>query len=374
MSGVRDGFGEVESCGFYWQDCEPINPPSDVFPPSLCSTLTDRITGVEPIASCYEAQSRARPFEAILSKLLAMDFPGKGHVREYLHGLYRSNCKHSTLRGNLTAARLFLSFIKSCGKTDLEQISKQDIEAFVEHEQDRGLSVVSVKTRLASIYAFLRYMVDKGVVDPEVLVKKIRLRLPDTLPKAINPEDVKLLLASVDNVRDRAMILLLLRTGMRIGELLDTRVSDVNVEERKIAIYEGEKNRRGRVVYMSDDALWALKAWLRSRDVYKLMLFYAWRRNRMSYAGARAVFVKYTERAGLAHKGYTLHCLRHTFASELLNAGMPLECLQQLLGHNSIDVTRRYARLTDRTREDEYFKAMAIIERGELDGDYRLDS
>jgi integrase/recombinase XerD len=302
-----------------------------------------------------------------------MDFPGKDYVRDYLRHLYRCNCKFSTLRGSLTAAQLFLSFVEGCGKSHVEQIGKQEIEAFVEHEQDRGLSIVSVKTRLASIYAFLRYMVDGGIVDPEVLVKKIRLRLPDVLPKAINPEDIRRLVSVVDNVRDRAMILLLLRTGMRIGELLDTRVSDVNIDERKIAIYEGEKNRMGRVVYVSDDALWALRGWLRNRDAHKLMLFYA-RSNTMSYAAARYMFIKYIERAGLALKGYTLHCLRHTYASELLNAGMPLECLQQLLGHNSADVTRRYARLTDRTREDEYFKAMAIIERGDLDGDYQLDS
>jgi integrase/recombinase XerD len=303
-----------------------------------------------------------------------MNFPGKDYVREYLQHQYRRNCKFSTLRGSLTAARLFLSFVEGCGKWQVEQISKRDIEAFVEQEQDRGLSVVSIKTRLASIYAFLRYMVDRGVIDPEVLVKKIRLRAPEVLPKAINSEDVKQLLSVVDKVRDRAMILLLLRTGMRIGELLDTKVSDVNVDERKIAIYEGEKNRMGRVVYISDDALWALRAWFRSRDAHKQLLFYAWSRDTMTYTAARALFVKYIDRAGLAHKGYTLHCLRHTFASELLNAGMPLECLQQLLGHNSAEVTRRYARLTDRTREDQYFKAMEIIERGELDGDYRLDS
>jgi len=374
MTEVRDGFEQVESCSFYWQDVEPIHPPEETFQPDVCKTLPEILRPVESITECDEVESRSQPFEVVLSKLLSMDFPGKDHVREYLQSQYRSNCKYSTLRGNLTAARLFLSFIKVCGKTQLEQINKQDIEAFVEHEQDRGLSIVSVKTRLASIYAFLRYMVDKGVVDPGVLVKKIRLRLPDALPRAINAEDVKQLLSVVNKVRDRSMILLLLRTGMRIGELLDTRVSDVNVDEKKIAIYEGEKNRRGRVVYVSDDALWALRAWLNIRDAHKLMLFYAWSRNTMTYAGARAMFVKYLDRAGLAHKGYTLHCLRHTFASELLNAGMPLECLQQLLGHNSIDVTRRYARLTDRTREDEYFKAMAIIERGEIDGDYQLDS
>ena len=79
------------------------------------------------------------------------------------------------------------------------------------------------------------------------------------------------------------------------------------------------------------------------------------------------MFVRYLTRADLVSKGYSLHCLRHTFATELLNAGMSLPCLQQLLGHRSIEMTLRYARLTDKTREQEYFKAMALIERGETD-------
>ena len=81
-------------------------------------------------------------------------------------------------------------------------------------------------------------------------------------------------------------------------------------------------------------------------------------------------FEKCVERAGLKGKGYTLHCLRHTFATELLNAGMRLECLQPLLGHSCLEMTRRYARLTDKTREEEYFRAMAIIERGEAGDEY----
>jgi len=90
----------------------------------------------------------------------------------------------------------------------------------------------------------------------------------------------------------------------------------------------------------------------------------------MCYSTARTLFFKYLKKAGLGHKGYTVHYLRHTFASELLNAGMRLECLQQLMGHQDIEVTRRYARLTDRTREEEYFRAMAVIEKGGVDGDY----
>ena len=93
----------------------------------------------------------------------------------------------------------------------------------------------------------------------------------------------------------------------------------------------------------------------------------------MTYTAARMMFIKYIEKARLSHKGYSLHCLRHTFATDLLNAGMRLEYLQPLLGHSSIEMTRRYARLTDKSREEEYFRAMEKIERGEIDECYQLD-
>jgi len=160
---------------------------------------------------------------------------------------------------------------------------------------------------------------------------------------------------------------------MRIGELLNLLVREVNLRERKIELYEAEKTRVGRVVYLSEDALVCLKAWFRERDPNKQLVFYAQGRHRMTYANARLVFAKYLAKAALSHQGYTLHCLRHTCASELLNAGMRLECLQQLLGHSSMEMTRRYARLTDKTREEEYFQAMEKIERGEIDGSYQLD-
>jgi site-specific recombinase XerD len=91
----------------------------------------------------------------------------------------------------------------------------------------------------------------------------------------------------------------------------------------------------------------------------------------MSYSTARSIFQRYIAKSGLTDKGYSLHTLRHTFATEFLNAGMRLECLQVLLGHRSIEETRRYAMLTDKTREEEYFRAMARIERRDSDGNDR---
>jgi integrase len=83
--------------------------------------------------------------------------------------------------------------------------------------------------------------------------------------------------------------------------------------------------------------------------------------------------MKCLKKADLEYSGYTLHCLRHTFATELLNARMPLECLRVLLGHTSLEVTRIYARLSDKTRENEYFMAMERILRGDPDADDACD-
>jgi len=175
------------------------------------------------------------------------------------------------------------------------------------------------------------------------------------------------LLAVIDIPRDRALILILLRTGMRIGELLNCKVDDVDLSEQKILIYQSDKTCVGRAVYYSDDAHQALLAWLKDRDPLKQPLFYGWGANPLCYEAARSIFQKCLQKAGLHHNGYSLHCLRHTFATDLLNARMPLECLRVLLGHSNLEITRRYARLSDKTREEEYFAAMQRILKGDVD-------
>jgi integrase/recombinase XerD len=326
----------------------------------------------EELSVIGECSSRRQFFDALVKNLAVQDLPGREHVINYLRLLYRRNCRPGTLVASKLALQTFLVFIKQLGKSCVEEITRQDLEAFIEHEQDRGLKPNSVRTRLVRLNAWLGFLIEGEIIGPEILTRRIRIKLPELLPKAIDPEDIKKLLSALDHVRDRAMFLMLLRTGMRIGELLQTTVKDINMKERKVMIMEAQKTCVGRVVYFSDDAKEALNAWLQQRDSDKILLFYGQGRNSLCYTAARVKFKKYLSKAGLSHQGYTLHCLRHTFASELLNAGMRLECLQQLLGHTNLEVTRRYARLTDNTREQEYFKAMSRIERGEIDGHYRF--
>jgi integrase/recombinase XerD len=233
------------------------------------------------------------------------------------------------------------------------------------------MHISTVRTRMAYIIAFLHFLMDQDVLPLSLLKRRIKLKLPETLPRAMNPEDVKKLLSVIDHTRDRALILLLVRTGIRIGEALGLTMQDVDLKERKVHLMEGEKNNMGRVVYLSDDAAFTLKRWFKWRDPEKTFIFYGKGDAPMCYSTARCRFKNYLNEAGLQGKGYTVHCLRHTMASELLNAGMHLDSLRQLLGHQDIEVTQRYARLTDKTREEEYFRAMAKIEKGEIDGDYR---
>jgi integrase/recombinase XerD len=320
--------------------------------------------------SSIEASCERTVIDHVLKRLSSLDLPGKEHFENYMRYKWRANHKPRTINSSFTSIMFFLELYKASGKTDLTQLKRFDLETFIEHEQDRGMHVSTVRTRMASIIAFLHYLMEQEILLPSILKKTIRLKLPDALPRAMNPKDARRLIEVIDDIRDRAMILLLLRTGMRIGEVLGLTVNDVDLKEKKINLFVGEKNNMGRAVYLSNDALFALKRWLAIRDRAEAYIFCGRGHAPICYSTARSCFVHYIKKARLEHKGYTVHSCRHTFASELLNTGMRLEVLQQLLGHQDIEVTRRYARLTDKTREEEYFRAMAIIEKGGIDGDY----
>jgi len=251
-------------------------------------------------------------FLKLSAKLRQQDLPGIHFAEKYLFHQCRRNRRPSTLELNYTSISFFLKFLKLEGLAHLEAVSRKHLEAFIEHEQDRGLKPVSVRGRLASIKAFLRYLIEDDVVRHEVLSRCISVKVPDGLPRAMAPGDVKQLLSVIDNTRNRALVLMLLRTGMRIGELLALRVQDIDLKEQKVFIYEARKTGMGRVVYFSSDAKEALVAWLEQKDPREDVLACGRKYEIITYAAARVMFVKYLKKAGLLHKGYSLHCLRHT--------------------------------------------------------------
>jgi len=307
--------------------------------------------------------SRKRVLSNLKMRLEADTLPGSDHALLYLSAKYRQGLSANTIRASGTTVISFLTFLEGAGKT-LENLTRSDIEAYVEAEQDRGLSILSVDGKIRGLYPFISFLVTQNMAAPSILEHRLQVKKPETLPRAIPPDDLAKLLAALDDIRDRAMVLLLLRTGMRIGELLELTVMDINLVDHQITIYIGEKNYQGRVVYFGEDAGEALLAWLDIRDPSRNYLFYGRKDQPLSYVAAWYRISACLKKAGLSHKPYSPHCLRHTFATEVLNAGMRLEVVQQLLGHKDIEMTRRYARLSDSTREEEYFRAMSKIEKG----------
>ena len=240
-------------------------PPVPVLPESIPETRGERFS------RAYEKKAKA--LRRALDRVAGWELPGKDQAAEYLRDLCRRNCMPTTMQGVLFAIYVFLTCLKSSGKKSLSEINKEDLEHFIEHEQDRGIMISTVRTKQRYANMFLRYLIKEGVISAEVLTRRIRLRQPEPLPRAMDPDDVQQLLSVIDQPRDQALVLVLLRTGMRIGELLNTRLTDVHLNDRKIDIYEGEKNRLGRVVYLSEDAVRALKHWWEIRDPHKNFLF-----------------------------------------------------------------------------------------------------
>jgi len=173
--------------------------------------------GENAVSGQHRAQT---PINHILERLSPLEVPAKEQLANYLRHKSRLNHKRRTLDGSFTSTMLFLDFYRKLGKYDLKDLGRADLEAFIEHEQDRGLKISTVKTRMAFIIAFLHFLVEQNLIPGTAIKKTIRFKLPDALPRAIAPKDLRKLLCVIHNTRDRALILLLLRTGIRIGEAL----------------------------------------------------------------------------------------------------------------------------------------------------------
>jgi len=150
------------------------------------------------------------PIDHILQRLSCIELPAKEHFERYMRHKWRINHKPRTLSSSFTSVMFFLDFYGKSGKSDIQKIDRVDLEGFIEQEQDRGLRISTVRTRLACIVAFLHFLMEQDVISGAVLKRSIRLKLADVLPRAMNPTDVRKLLGVIDDIRERALFLLLL--------------------------------------------------------------------------------------------------------------------------------------------------------------------
>jgi len=192
-------------------------------------------------------------------------------------------------------------------------------------------------------------------------VTRISLRLPKPLPRHLKDEQVRRLFDGITDLRDRAMFMLMLRCGLRVQEVAELTVDAVEYGRRQIFVFHG-KGAKDRVVYMSEDARSALSAYLAKRPSKAKGLFLVqkgpMRGKPLSVRGIQKRIEYYARKSSL---DVSCHRLRHTMATQLLNADADLATIQDLLGHGQITTTQRYCRVANLKVQRDYYKAMEVV-------------
>jgi len=252
---------------------------------------------------------------------------------------------------------------------DLTQATAHDISAFITAALASGLAPSTINTKVGLLAGFFEYLHEEGQMTHQpVLRRRHRLLTPTVLPKPIPDTDLTAFFQVIDAVRDRLIFLFMLRCGLRVSEVCALTWDAIDVHAGTVRINRG-KGQVDRIVYLSPDVEQALEVW-RAHHTPGLYLFPSPKRYRahLFRSQINGLMNQYLAAAGLT-RHYSPHCLRHTFATHLLNAGVPLEVLKELMGHHSIQLTLRYTQLYDTTKKHQYEQAMAqITQRQALSG------
>lgn len=264
--------------------------------------------------------------------------------------------------------RLFFDWAKK----PPDQITVRDLDRYIEYSQEAGYAIATINRRLASLRAFYHFLdlVNEDAPANPVIPKRHFIRQGRRLPRDVEDADLARLFAVITSVRDRAMFLLMLRCGLRVGEVRTLSLSDLYLHPSGTSLprlWVGGKNGSERVVYLSNQALAALNAWLKTRPAVKSQALFLNRfGGRLTVTGIQYRLAGYCRRARL---WCTCHQLRHTFGRHLVEAGVPVTTIQRLLGHVQLRTTELYLHLSDRQLQADYQAAMAhISQRFELPG------
>jgi len=245
----------------------------------------------------------------------------------------------------------------------VEQTTDKKIDAYIDYLHDKRMQPASINCYLAIIRVFYTYLKYEEQVELTNPVKAgRRLRVPKPLPRALREDQIDRFFDVIKTKRDWAMFRLMLRCGLRVEEVADLTLGAIDLKQRRIMVLNG-KGSKDRVVYMSEDAAEALDAYLKLRRHSRMKKVFLvekgdYKGKPISVRGIQKRIEYYAKKSGIT---VCCHRLRHTMATQLLNADAEVETIQDLLGHNWITTTQRYCKVSNVKVKRDYFKAMQVI-------------
>ena len=280
-------------------------------------------------------------------------------IVNYRRFLKRRNLSPHTIKNYLNSLRQFVLWLG----VPIEQVTHKEVSDYIDYLMAKGLNPETINSQLNRIRQFYRYLQDQEQLRTVNPVKSNhRLRVPKPLPKHLQDQQANAFLDVPKRPRDQAMFLLMLRCGLRVEEVANLTLDVIEFKRRRIWIQDG-KWGKDRVVCVSNDAMKALIEYLRLRpqsETQKVFLVEkgTYKGQPMSIRGIQKRMEYYAKKTGIK---LSCHQLRHTMATQMLNAGAKLVTIQDLLGHSSIRTTERYSKVSNLKVQQDYHKAMEVV-------------
>lgn len=234
----------------------------------------------------------------------------------------------------------------------INQIQKNDIIGYLADKKEKGCE----NTTLALVHAAGEYLFKKhlklNIMEEIKVPKKAK-----TLPKVLTKDEIRSLFKSTRFGRNRLMLQFMYGSGCRVSEVVKIKVSDLNMKERT-AIIKGGKGNKDRIIILSKDWLRDIKKYLEKKKIKSEFIFSKKNGKNITTDTVQRIVRKSALDAGI-NKHVTPHCLRHSYATHLLEAGTNIRYIQSLLGHSNLNTTQIYTSVAN----DQLKKVQSPLDR-----------
>ena len=281
------------------------------------------------------------------------------NIKEYLnYALVEKKLSLNTIASYKNDLDYYINFF---GDKKLVDITKKDISKFIESLKDRGLNEKTINHVIGTIKNFHNYFSTHYDIS-NVTENIVRLKITKTLPKVLSIDEVELLL-NIDlntsyDYRNKAMLELMYSSGLRVSELLNLTLNDIDFENNLVKVFG--KGSKERIIPIGDYATIALYKYVREyrNSLIKFptdILFLNNHGKKMSRSGFFKIIEKIAKDKGI-EKEISPHTLRHSFATHMLECGADLRSIQELLGHENMSTTSIYTHVRSDLLRDAYDK------------------
>lgn len=279
-------------------------------------------------------------------------------IQSFVNGLRRRNPQARTWKDY---RHVLNGFNAAVGDKSPEAVTVKDIDDFVGTLVEHGLKASTIHRHLAVVISFYAFL---ALEDPE-LVCPVRFkrhfpRKPEKLPRSVPASSLQSFFAVIEDCRDKAMFLLMLRCGLRIAEVAQLQLRDLFLEESRPRLRAFGKNSKERTVYLSPQVYTAVAAYLAIRPTAPShSVFLSYQGNGLSTTAIHKRLMRYREEAGVH---LTAHQLRHSFANDLVDADVPITTVQKLMGHAWLATTQLYLDANDRKVQADFYLAAGRLD------------